>query len=49
MASAVTTGSASSNNGDNKFEGVEQFQWYEFEDPLFQPPQGAKKPKKGAL
>ena len=35
VASTVTTGSASSNNQDNKFEGVEQFQWYEFDDPSF--------------
>lgn len=33
VASNITTGSASSYNGDNKFEGVEQFQWYEFDDP----------------
>jgi hypothetical protein len=35
VASNVTTGSASSYNAEGKFEGVEQFQWYEFDDPSF--------------
>ena len=41
-------GSTYSHNGESKFDGVEQFQWYEFEDPSYAAQQTGKKSKKNS-
>lgn len=48
-ASTATAGSVCSYNGEGKYDGVEQYQWYEFEDPAAAPPSGRKSKKSSAL